>query len=55
VSPIAGWREELSRLSWSPMYQDGAVLRAYLNNEPAEFVTVLGELGLLKEQIVRTH
>ena len=42
------WREELSRLSWSPMYRDGAALRAYLDAERAEFVAVLGELGLLK-------
>ena len=42
------WREELERLSWSPMYRDGAALRAYLDDERAEFVTVLGELGLLK-------
>jgi putative tricarboxylic transport membrane protein len=42
------WREELSRLSWSPMYQDGAALHAYLANERAEFVAMLRELGLLK-------
>ena len=42
------WRDELERLSWSPMYRDGAALRAYLDDERAEFVTVLGELGLLK-------
>jgi putative tricarboxylic transport membrane protein len=43
------WRDELERLSWSPMYRDGAVLRAYLDDERAEFVAVLGELGLLKQ------
>lgn len=42
------WGKELTRLSWSPMYQDGAALRAYLAKERAEFVAVLGELGLLK-------
>jgi putative tricarboxylic transport membrane protein len=42
------WGEELSRLSWSPMYQDGKALHAFLANERAEFVTTLGELGLLK-------
>lgn len=42
------WHEELSRLSWSPMFQVGAVLQAYLEKERAEFVAVLGELGLLK-------
>ncbi len=42
------WREELARLSWSPMYRDGAALHTYLDNERAEFVAVLGELGLLQ-------
>ncbi len=42
------WREELSRLSWSPMYREGAALRTYLDNERTEFVAVLGELGLLR-------
>jgi putative tricarboxylic transport membrane protein len=42
------WRQELSRLSWSAMYRDGAALQAYLATERAEFVTVLGDLGLLK-------
>jgi putative tricarboxylic transport membrane protein len=42
------WGEELSRLSWSPMFQVGATLQAYLAKERAEFVAVLGELGLLK-------
>ena len=42
------WRSELARLSWSPMYQDGAKLRAYLDKERAEFVAVLGEVGLPK-------
>lgn len=42
------WQSELTRLSWSPLFQSGAVLRAYLAQERAEFVVVLGELGLLK-------
>ncbi len=42
------WVEELTRLSWSPVFQVGTALRAYLEKERAEFVTVLGDLGLLK-------
>jgi len=42
------WQAELSRLSWSPMVRLGAGLRAYLDSERAEFVAVLGDLGLLK-------
>ncbi|HZC57356.1 MAG TPA: tripartite tricarboxylate transporter substrate-binding protein [Xanthobacteraceae bacterium] len=42
------WGEELTRLNWSPMYRDGAKLRVYLDSERADFVAVLGELGLLK-------
>ena len=42
------WQEDLKRLSWSPMVQTGSALRSYLDRERAEFVTVLGELGLLK-------
>ena len=42
------WPEELSRFSWSSMFKDGPVLREYLENERAEFVVMLGELGLLK-------
>ena len=41
------WREELSRLSWSPMFQSGAVLREYLDQERAQFVAMLDELDLL--------
>lgn len=44
----AAWREDLWRLSWSPMYQDGPSLQAYLDRERAELIGVLGELGLLK-------
>jgi putative tricarboxylic transport membrane protein len=42
------WSEELARLSWSPMFHAGAKLQDYLEKERAEFVNVLGELGLLK-------
>jgi putative tricarboxylic transport membrane protein len=42
------WREELSRLSWSPMYQDGAALHSYLAKEREEFIAILAELRLLK-------
>ena len=42
------WQDDLKRLSWSPQVMTGAPLRAYLDNERAEFVAVLGELGLLK-------
>jgi len=42
------WQEDLKRLSWSPMVQTGTALRSYLDQERAEFVTVLGQLGLLK-------
>jgi putative tricarboxylic transport membrane protein len=42
------WQAELARLSWSPLLQTSDVLRAYLAQERAEFVAVLGELGLLK-------
>jgi putative tricarboxylic transport membrane protein len=42
------WHDELSRLSWSPMYLDGDALRAYFTKEHGDFVTVLGGLGLLK-------
>jgi putative tricarboxylic transport membrane protein len=42
------WHKALTRLNWSAHYQDGAALHAYLADERAEFVTVLGELGLLK-------
>ena len=42
------WRDELARLSWSPLVQTGAALRAYLAAERAEFVAVLGDLKLLK-------
>jgi tripartite-type tricarboxylate transporter receptor subunit TctC len=42
------WQDDLARLSWSPLVQTGAALRSYLEAERAEFVAVLGELGLLK-------
>jgi hypothetical protein len=37
-------------LIWSPLVQTGAALDVYLANERAEFVAVLGNLGLLKRQ-----
>jgi len=42
------WAGDLARLSWSPLLQTGAALRAFLERERAEFVAVLKELGLLK-------
>lgn len=42
------WKAGLARLSWSPMLKTGAALKDYLTAERAEFVAVLGELGLLK-------
>jgi putative tricarboxylic transport membrane protein len=42
------WRDELARLSWSPLYCSGAALHEYLDRERADFVAVLGALGLLK-------
>ena len=44
------WHDELARLSWSPQSQTGAALEAYLAKERAEFVAVLGELGLRKNK-----
>jgi putative tricarboxylic transport membrane protein len=42
------WAEDLARLSWSPQPATGAALRDGLSRERAEFVAVLGELGLLR-------
>ena len=42
------WRDELTRLSWSPLHIDGSPLRDYLEAERNEFIAVLGELCLLK-------
>jgi putative tricarboxylic transport membrane protein len=42
------WQDDLKRLSWSPMVQTGSALRSYLDRERAEFVAVLGEVGLLR-------
>jgi len=42
------WKQDLARLSWSPQVATGAALRDGLARERAEFVAVLGELGLLK-------
>ena len=44
------WQDELARLSWSPLVQTGPALHVYLANERAEFVAVLGNLGLLRRQ-----
>jgi tripartite-type tricarboxylate transporter receptor subunit TctC len=49
------WREELARLNWSPMLRTGADLHTYFNRERADFVTVLGELGLLKAVLRPEH
>jgi putative tricarboxylic transport membrane protein len=45
------WREELKRLSWSPMFRIGAELLGYLESERSEFAVVLGGLGLLRRQV----
>jgi putative tricarboxylic transport membrane protein len=45
------WRQELSRLSWSPMFLAGTVLRDYLDQERREFSITLGELGLLRTAV----
>ena len=42
------WQDDLKRLSWSPQVATGAALHEALARERAEFVAVLGELGLLK-------
>jgi putative tricarboxylic transport membrane protein len=42
------WAEDLARLNWAPQVATGAALRDGLARERAEFVTMLGELGLLK-------
>lgn len=42
------WTSELARLSWSPMLRTGAAIADHLAAERAEFIAVLGELGLLK-------
>jgi putative tricarboxylic transport membrane protein len=42
------WTQDLARLNWAPQVATGAALRHDLARERAEFVTVLGELGLLK-------
>jgi putative tricarboxylic transport membrane protein len=48
------WQQELSRLNWSAMYRDRAALQEYLAAERTEFVTVLGDLGLLKAPTTRS-
>ncbi|HEX5212035.1 MAG TPA: tripartite tricarboxylate transporter substrate-binding protein [Pseudolabrys sp.] len=42
------WTQDLARLNWTPQVATGAPLRDRLARERAEFVTMLGELGLLK-------
>ena len=42
------WTQDLARLNWSPQLATGVPLRDHLTRERAEFVAVLGELGLLK-------
>ena len=42
---------ELTQPSWSPMLMTGAALANYLAAERAEFIAVLGELGLLKAPV----
>lgn len=44
------WQHELERLSWTAFYQDGPAAASYFVRERAEFVTSLGELGLLKNR-----
>jgi putative tricarboxylic transport membrane protein len=46
------WCEDRLRLSWSPMFKVGVELHAYLHSERAEFIAVLGKLGLLKAPVV---
>lgn len=46
------WCEDRLRLSWSPMFKVGAELHAYLRSERAEFIAVLGKLGLLKAPVL---
>jgi putative tricarboxylic transport membrane protein len=43
----AQWHRDLERHFWTPMYLDGADLRAYLERERTDMRAVLGELGLL--------
>lgn len=42
------WQEELARLNWSAMHIDGDALANHLANETAEYIDLLGELGLLR-------
>lgn len=42
------WADDLACLSWSPQVATGVALHGFLVRERAEFVAVLGELGLLK-------
>ena len=42
------WKAELERYFWTAMYLDGTALRDHLAKEHAEFVSMLGGLGLLR-------
>jgi len=42
------WRAQLRAMHWSPMLQTGPALSEFLAQERAEFVSVLGDLDLLK-------
>jgi putative tricarboxylic transport membrane protein len=44
----ASWIEHLNKMHWTPMLQTGAALTDFLANERAEFVSVLRDLGLLR-------
>lgn len=48
AAALPAWRDEVTRLNWSPLMQAGPALHAYLAHERAEFVAVLGDLGLRK-------
>lgn len=42
------WGQELARMNWTAMYLDGDALHDHLARERAEYVAILGDLGLLK-------
>lgn len=48
ASEQQSWRAQLKAMHWSPMLQTGAALADFLAQERVEFVSVLGDLGLLK-------
>ncbi len=49
------WHDDISRMSWSPMFKEGAELHTYLDRERSEFIAVLTELGLLNAPVVAGH